>query len=671
MDVPLKKKSYIQKYRTEWENDEDFKQWIKPIADSPTKAFCKYCRVEIAAKIYDLRKHRESKKHKAKCELITKNKQIQFTSTPDDGSKNSQKAEGQLASISNTDHLTDLCKEVFHDSKCAKDIKMHRTKCTQVINQVLAPHFKDTLLKDIGTQKYSIILDASTDVSVSKYMGIIIRYFSLNTNNIVSSFLSLEPIERADARGIVTSLVKCLESQSLPIQNLIGIGTDNASVMTGRNNSVIEILKREYNLPNLILIRCICHSLQLAVSHASESNLPRNIEFLIRETYNWFSISPKRRDEYKALFQTINCGDEPLKILKVCDTRWLSIEPAVLRILAQWNELKLHFSLAREKCYTAGLLWEMYNDEGNRLYLCFLKSILHDVQIGIKVFEGENIDPVKLLETLMTLLRSVCVRIIIPGAATTDKDFLTIKVEDHLDPVAHLGHLFESHASNSNLSPQAISNIKKRCIDFSVKLVQEIQNRIPSNYEILAKVTLLSPENTLKQIKDPHALVGLARELGFDDQKTDKIVQQWKTIQFIEWETAGDSVKFWAQVLKYKNAAGVNTFRELADLAIVAMSLPHSNAEVERLFSVMNTVKNKLRNRMCSLTLNSIIMIRNQLKIKKKNCHNYVLPPEVLKKIKKTVKPLKQIVTPSTSSSPIDEEVIELPDDIADLQIDY
>ncbi|CAG5020113.1 unnamed protein product [Parnassius apollo] len=411
--------------------------------------------------------------------------------------------------------------------------------------------------------------------------------------------------------------------------------------MTGRNNSVIEILKREYNLPNLILIRCICHSLQLAVSHASESNLPRNIEFLIRETYNWFSISPKRRDEYKALFQTINCGDEPLKILKVCDTRWLSIEPAVLRILAQWNELKLHFSLAREKCYTAGLLWEMYNDEGNRLYLCFLKSILHDVQIGIKVFEGENIDPVKLLETLMTLLRSVCVRIIIPGAATTDKDFLTIKVEDHLDPVAHLGHLFESHASNSNLSPQAISNIKKRCIDFSVKLVQEIQNRIPSNYEILAKVTLLSPENTLKQIKDPHALVGLARELGFDDQKTDKIVQQWKTIQFIEWETAGDSVKFWAQVLKYKNAAGVNTFRELADLAIAAMSLPHSNAEVERLFSVMNTVKNKLRNRMCSLTLNSIIMIRNQLKIKKKNCHNYVLPPEVLKKIKKNCQTFK------------------------------
>ncbi|CAH2101180.1 unnamed protein product [Euphydryas editha] len=242
---------------------------------------------------------------------------------------------------------------------------MHRTKCTQSINQVLAPHFRETLLQDIGSQKYGIILDESTDVSVSRYLGIVIRYFSLNMNNIVSSFLSLELTERDDARGLVTCLIKCLELHNLPIKNMIGIGTDNA---------VIEILKREYNLPNLILIRCICHSLQLAVSHASESNLPRNIEFLIRETYKWFSISLKRRDEYKALFQTINCGEEPLKILKVCETRWLSIKPAVVRILAQWEELKLHFALARDKCYTAGLLWEMYSDEGNRLYLCFLKN---------------------------------------------------------------------------------------------------------------------------------------------------------------------------------------------------------------------------------------------------------------------------------------------------------
>lgn len=70
----------------------------------------------------------------------------------------------------------------------------------------------------------------------------------------------------------------------LDLQNLLAIGTDNASVMVGINNGVYAKLKAE--VPSLILIRCLCHSLQLAVSHAMTDTLPRNLEFLIHETYN-------------------------------------------------------------------------------------------------------------------------------------------------------------------------------------------------------------------------------------------------------------------------------------------------------------------------------------------------------------------------------------------------
>lgn len=111
------------------------------------------------------------------------------------------------------------------------------------------------------------------------------------------------------------------------------------------------------NMSNLVLIRCVCHSLQLAVSHASINTIPRHIEFLVRETYNWFSISPKRQGEYKRNYETINCGKQPLKVLKVCATRWLSIEPAVRRILEQWEELKLHFSLSRVQDITTQLIF--------------------------------------------------------------------------------------------------------------------------------------------------------------------------------------------------------------------------------------------------------------------------------------------------------------------------
>jgi len=54
--------------------------------------------------------------------------------------------------------------------------------------------------------------------------------------------------------------------------------------------------------------------------------------------------------------------------------------------------------------------------------------------------------------------------------------------------------------------------------------------------------------------------------------------------------------------LKFRDAVDTNPFQELAMAAVVAvLLLPHSNAEVERVFSQMSVVKSKLRNRV-SLT---------------------------------------------------------------------
>lgn len=96
----------------------------------------------------------------------------------------------------------------------------------------------------------------------------------------------------------------------------------------------------------------------MAVSAAAADALPRNIEYIIRETYNWFSHSSLRQAEYKNLYKAINDGHDPLKIVRSCDTRWMSIESAVARILHQWTELKTLFGIAKNKnkCYAADIL---------------------------------------------------------------------------------------------------------------------------------------------------------------------------------------------------------------------------------------------------------------------------------------------------------------------------
>jgi hypothetical protein len=98
----------------------------------------------------------------------------------------------------------------------------------------------------------------------------------------------------------------------LPLKHFAGVGVDNASTMTGVNNGVCAKLKEDVS--DLEMVKCVCHSLQVAVSKASEKTLPRNMEFLIRQTYNWFSHSSIKQVAYQQIYSLINDGKLPLKI---------------------------------------------------------------------------------------------------------------------------------------------------------------------------------------------------------------------------------------------------------------------------------------------------------------------------------------------------------------------
>ena len=92
------------------------------------------------------------------------------------------------------------------------------------------------------------------------------------------------------------------------------------------------------------------------------------------------------------------------------------------------------------------VLHAIYMDKTNYVYLTFLKSILSDVQVAVKSFEGEQTDPVKLLDNLVHLLTSICGRVVNPMAKI---DLLKDAIDGHLSPSPYLEYLFESTETNS------------------------------------------------------------------------------------------------------------------------------------------------------------------------------------------------------------------------------
>lgn len=134
---------------------------------------------------------------------------------------------------------------------------------------------------------------------------------------------------------------------------------------------------------------------------------------------------------------------EPLQIPRVCDTRWLSIEHAVKRILAQWIELKLHFetSALAEKCHKATILSDLYTGT-NYLYLIFLKPILEVMQRINKNFQSNKSNPTKLLGDLIFGINYLRSKVIPPDC---EINILEEPFETHTKRDLYLGYEFETH----------------------------------------------------------------------------------------------------------------------------------------------------------------------------------------------------------------------------------
>ncbi|XP_046869672.1 uncharacterized protein LOC124462142 [Drosophila willistoni] len=302
---------------------------------------------------------------------------------------------------------------------------------------------------------------------------------------------------------------------------------------------------------------------------------------------------------------------------------------AVTRILEQWHELKTHFGIAakEEKCHKAIVLYNMFQDNINYLYLLFLKPILQDMQKVNKCFQSNTSNPSKLLNELIFAINSLKIYIIAPDKSVdciNDDGF-----EKYVTRDLYLGYAFEKHIKSVSISNDEEKSIRESCTNFVVDLVKQLKQRLPDNFKILKQADAFAVENILKTKKKN--IIPILEFFGIPN--IDEIERQYNELTLISWENTEDTIKFWVEVLNYRDSGGNNRFSKLSSVALEIHSLPWSNAEVERVFSQVNLIKNKIRNRMNVDTLNSILTIRSGLSRHNKCCFDYKVSSICLKSI--------------------------------------
>ncbi|XP_024874429.1 zinc finger MYM-type protein 1-like, partial [Temnothorax curvispinosus] len=202
-----------RKYRKEWESTEWAKEWLQHIdsakyknPNDPNEAYCKICDQSLRSHLSDLQKHARSKKHRENSAVLNRTK---------------------YKSLMSHDHLGELLSTLGKGSNL-ENLRLHRTKCSNMIKHVIAPVFFKDLVKAIGKKGYSIIIDESTDVSVTKYLCMCIKYFDTTENRMLTDFLGILEVERATAIDLHKSIVEYLQQIGIPLKNMIAISTDGA-----------------------------------------------------------------------------------------------------------------------------------------------------------------------------------------------------------------------------------------------------------------------------------------------------------------------------------------------------------------------------------------------------------------------------------------------------------
>ncbi|KAF2888911.1 hypothetical protein ILUMI_17263 [Ignelater luminosus] len=214
-----------------------------------------------------------------------------------------------------------------------------RTKSEAIIKRVLAPFAFDALTQELETSHFvSIFSDASNHKDI-KLFPTLVRYF--NTQNGISiKIIDVTSAPGETAEIISNLLLKVLDKNNLR-NKLVAYCADNANtnfegVSKKGNKNVFNKLKQ--NVPQkLIGIGCAAHIIHNTIQTAADL-LPVDVDSVINKIYSHFYIFTVRVESLKTFCEEAETDYH--KLLSTGKTRWLSLMPAIERILQLYAPLK-------------------------------------------------------------------------------------------------------------------------------------------------------------------------------------------------------------------------------------------------------------------------------------------------------------------------------------------
>lgn len=501
-----------------------------------------------------------------------------------------------------------------HCKKKKNGLKLNDTylngKAAKQFVSYIAENLRADVKKELkDSEFFTLMADGSTDKSSMPSEIIYLNY--LHGGETKCSFISLVACEDETAQGIKNTIVSTLDT-FVPEwrQKLTAVSFDGASVNMGPISGVSTQFKED--CPGLIAVQCVAHKLELAVSDAFKKVKYVDIlEDVLKGIYSFYHRSTKRIKELDELGDLME-----MKILRhkgLHGIRWLrSKNRAAVAVINNMPCLIIHLeNIASSNTDTKlssrakGYLKTLKSER-------FVKFLL--------LFQD--------ITTILSRLSELFQRRFLTAAKI--KCSLNATNEKLKRMLAENGPALEAYEKEMCINNNEISyrdmNLNRNVYQLSLfeedrrALLQNLLDALEERFNELKSDSVLGNID----IFDPLNIGEGAEEESYGEEELKTLVENLpqnlsidsnavmnEYIDYKIWSRSKQKLScetVWQRFLA--ESTNSNEYTNLCKLLNFILILPFSTAECERGFSQLNLIKNDVRNRLSTDTVNDLLMIK-------------------------------------------------------------
>lgn len=205
-----------------------------------------------------------------------------------------------------------------------------RTKYTsnKIQNELIdicGDQIKSRIVKNCNSAPFfGFIADEATDAATMEQMALCLRYFDSNIGAVTENFIGFAECTSTTGENLSEAFLHQLRSSGVDLEKLRGQGYDGASNMSGKFRGVQARIKQAH--PQALYTHCRAHCLNLAICHASDEPVARNMMKTVQEVAFCFNYSAKRLLRYQEALGNDAQNREAMarrtKLQSLCETRW-------------------------------------------------------------------------------------------------------------------------------------------------------------------------------------------------------------------------------------------------------------------------------------------------------------------------------------------------------------